>query len=265
MPSNVCLMVRAGLGHVLVPLSSVLSGTATTLPPHITAALQSLAPGGAALPPPAPPLPVLPISQEPTPTQLLQQLAVNQMLQQATAAATAHLPQQQASSNYMPQPATAQAAPRAVAAGSLAAAPAVAPPAASAAPAGASLAALVPHVSRVAQHVHPVVAAAIAAKKALTAYLVFINAKREQVIKEHPEADLKDQVGFCRSHTLLSQTCSHVVCGRHSLLLRHTAMLSMKLPVWISHRSRLHCSMGMSLTSEAPRSILKQVSGSRLG
>ena len=35
-----------------------------------------------------------------------------------------------------------------------------------------------------------------APKKALTAYLVFINAKREQVIKEHPEADLKDQVGF---------------------------------------------------------------------
>ena len=225
MPSNVCLMVRAGLGHVLVPLSSVLSGTATTLPPHITAALQSLAPGGAALPPPAPPLPVLPmgISQEPIPTHLLQQVAVNQMLQQATDAATTHLPQQQASSNYMPQPATAQAAPRAVAAGSLAAAPAVAPPAASAAPAGASLAALIPHVSLVAQHVHPVVAAAIAAKKALTAYLILINAKRQQVIKEHPEADLKDQVGFCRSHTLLSQRCTHFVCGRHSLLLRHTA------------------------------------------
>jgi len=35
-----------------------------------------------------------------------------------------------------------------------------------------------------------------APKKALTAYLVFINGKRDQVIKEHPEADLKDQVGL---------------------------------------------------------------------
>ena len=34
-----------------------------------------------------------------------------------------------------------------------------------------------------------------APKKALTAYLVFINGKRDQVVKEHPEADLKDQVG----------------------------------------------------------------------
>ena len=33
-----------------------------------------------------------------------------------------------------------------------------------------------------------------APKKALTAYLVFINSKREQIIKEHPTADLKDQV-----------------------------------------------------------------------
>lgn len=33
-----------------------------------------------------------------------------------------------------------------------------------------------------------------APKKALTGYLVFINSKREQVIREHPEADLKDQV-----------------------------------------------------------------------
>ena len=33
-----------------------------------------------------------------------------------------------------------------------------------------------------------------APKKALTAYLVFINGKRDQVVKEHPEADLKDQV-----------------------------------------------------------------------
>ncbi len=35
-----------------------------------------------------------------------------------------------------------------------------------------------------------------APKKALTAYLVFINGKRDQVVKEHPEADLKDQVGL---------------------------------------------------------------------
>lgn len=33
-----------------------------------------------------------------------------------------------------------------------------------------------------------------APKKALTAYLVFINGMRDQVVKEHPEADLKDQV-----------------------------------------------------------------------
>ena len=33
-----------------------------------------------------------------------------------------------------------------------------------------------------------------APKKALTAYLVFINSKRDQIIKEHPTADLKDQV-----------------------------------------------------------------------
>ena len=35
-----------------------------------------------------------------------------------------------------------------------------------------------------------------APKKALTAYLVFINGKRDQVVQEHPEADLKDQVGL---------------------------------------------------------------------
>lgn len=36
-----------------------------------------------------------------------------------------------------------------------------------------------------------------APKKALTTYLVYINGKRPQVVREHPEADLKDQVGVC--------------------------------------------------------------------
>ena len=43
-----------------------------------------------------------------------------------------------------------------------------------------------------------------APKKALTAYLVFINSKREQIIREHPSADLKDQVS--PSHVLLLPT-----------------------------------------------------------
>ncbi|DBA70283.1 TPA: hypothetical protein ACH3X2_012180 [Trebouxia sp. C0005] len=227
-----------GLGPVLVPLSSVLAGATSALPPHITAALQSLAPGGCAPPQHAdPPLP--PVPQGPTASQLFQ------MPQSATAAAKAQPQPYQASGSHMPPAATFPWP-----------ATAVAGPAASAAPSGASLAALVPHVPQVAPHVHPAVAAAIAAaagpkseatapsavaapprpdpqakaaaslveagtsgdgqeelgpsgdkkrrsrrkkdpaapKKALTAYLVFINGKRDQVVKEHPEADLKDQV-----------------------------------------------------------------------
>lgn len=36
-----------------------------------------------------------------------------------------------------------------------------------------------------------------APKKALTGYLVYINSKREQIIRENPDADLKDQVCGC--------------------------------------------------------------------
>ena len=39
-----------------------------------------------------------------------------------------------------------------------------------------------------------------APKKALTGYLVYINSKREQVIKEHPEADLVEQVSSQHLH-----------------------------------------------------------------
>ena len=39
-----------------------------------------------------------------------------------------------------------------------------------------------------------------APKKALTGYLVYINSKREQVIKEHPEADLVEQVSSAQRY-----------------------------------------------------------------
>ncbi|KAA6417153.1 MAG: hypothetical protein FRX49_12908 [Trebouxia sp. A1-2] len=140
-----------GLGPVLVPLSSVLAGATSALPPHITAALQSLAPGGCAPPQHAdPPLP--PVPQGPTASQLFQNATVSQLLQQATAAAKAQPQPYQASGSHMPPAATFPWP-----------ATAVAGPAASAAPSGASLAALVPHVPQVAPHVHPAVAAAIAA------------------------------------------------------------------------------------------------------
>ncbi|DBA79906.1 TPA: FACT complex subunit, variant 2 [Trebouxia sp. C0004] len=233
-----------GLGPVLVPMSSFLAGATSHPPPHILAALQSLAPGGSSPPQYADP-PLLPVPHGPTASQLFQHAAVSQLLQQATAAAAAQLQPHQASGSHMLQAATSPWP-----------ATAVAGPAGSAAPPGASLAALVPHVPQVVPHVHPAVAAAIAAaavpksetaapsavapppsprtkaqaaaslveastsgggqeeldpsgdkkrksrkkkdpaapKKALTAYLVFINGKRDQVIKEHPEADLKDQV-----------------------------------------------------------------------
>lgn len=60
-----------------------------------------------------------------------------------------------------------------------------------------------------------------APKKALTAYLVFINSKREQIIKEHPTADLKDQVTtslvllFAVNHPLYTSSCLH----GHNLLI----------------------------------------------
>ena len=43
-----------------------------------------------------------------------------------------------------------------------------------------------------------------APKKALTGYLVYINNKREQVVKDHPEADLPEQV---KPNTLLTTRC----------------------------------------------------------
>ena len=138
----------------MVPLSSVLAGATSHLPPHITAALQSLAPGGSAPPQHAdPPLPPAPTG--PTASQLFQHAAVSQLLQQATAVAAAQPQSHQASGSHM-QPVATSAWP----------ATAVAGPAASAAPSGASLAALVPHVPQVVPHVHPAVAAAIAAAAA---------------------------------------------------------------------------------------------------
>ena len=139
---------------MLVPLSSVLAGATSHLPPHITAALQSLAPGGSAPSQHAdPPLP--PVPTEPTTSQLFQHAAVSQLLQQATAVAAAQPQSHQASGSHM-QPVATSAWP----------VTAVAGPAASVAPSGASLAALVPHVPQVVPHVHPAVAAAIAAAAA---------------------------------------------------------------------------------------------------
>ncbi|KAL3140499.1 hypothetical protein ABBQ32_005085 [Trebouxia sp. C0010 RCD-2024] len=227
-----------GLGPVLVPLSSVIAGASGVLPPHITAALQSLGPGGSAAPHFANTVPSAPVLPAPSAGQLLQQAAVNQILQQQAAAA------------FAPNPSSAQARPTAASTagrGRLDGGyPGVGP---------TSLAALVPHVPsppHVAGSLAAAVAAAAAAakteapaasavmapsspkthtqaagslveaatsgegqegegegkkekrlrrkkdpaapKKALTGYLVFINSKREQVIREHPEADLKDQV-----------------------------------------------------------------------
>lgn len=82
-------MCLAGLGPVLVPLSSVMAGACGVLPPHITAALQSLGPGGNGSAPPQPPnmLPSAPVLPAPSVSQLLQQAAVNQVMQQVAAAA----------------------------------------------------------------------------------------------------------------------------------------------------------------------------------
>ncbi|KAL3158372.1 High mobility group [Trebouxia sp. C0009 RCD-2024] len=233
------MLYLAGLGPVLVPLSSVIAGASGVLPPHITAALQSLGPGGSAAPHFANTVPSAPVLPAPTAGQLLQQAAVNQVLQQQAAAASApNLPSAQA------RAAAASTAGKARLGGGY---PGVGP---------TSLAALVPHVPsppHVAGSLAAAVAAAAAAaakseaptasavmapsspqthtqaagslveaatsgegqegkgegkkekrmrrkkdpaapKKALTGYLVFINSKREQVIREHPEADLKDQV-----------------------------------------------------------------------
>ena len=88
------LLYLAGLGPVLVPLSSVIAGATGVLPPHITAALQSLGPGGIAAPHFANTVPSAPVLPAPTAGQLLQQAAVNQILQQQAAAAAAAAPNQ---------------------------------------------------------------------------------------------------------------------------------------------------------------------------
>lgn len=71
---------------MLVPLSSVIAGASGVLPPHITAALQSLGPGGSAAPHFASTVPSAPVMPAPSAGQLLQQAAVNQILQQQAAA-----------------------------------------------------------------------------------------------------------------------------------------------------------------------------------
>ena len=161
--------MNAGLGPVLVPLSGVLTGSTGALPPHITAALQSLAPGGAAFPQQATPFPSLPTQTIPAaiPSQqmsFLQQVAASQMLQQATAAA------QQPPSSHVAEPRAVQAAPSSVAEIAPAvtgAVPSLVPSViraiASSAPASASLAALVPHVPQMTPPVNPAVVAAVAA------------------------------------------------------------------------------------------------------
>lgn len=71
-----------------------------------------------------------------------------------------------------------------------------------------------------------------APKKALTAYLVFINSKREQIIREHPSADLKDQVS--PSHVLLLPThaplhmCTHVLPVKMAARYRQASVASGK-------------------------------------
>ena len=138
----------AGLGPVLVPLSSVIAGAAGVLPPHITAALQSLAPASSQPPQFAPPPPSAPIFQAPSASNLLQQAAINQMLQQAAPPAPTAIAGQAA------QPATAAEVVPAVAARS--GAPGVA---------GGSLAALIPHVPHMAPPAHVTAASAAAAAK----------------------------------------------------------------------------------------------------
>jgi len=57
-----------------------------------------------------------------------------------------------------------------------------------------------------------------APKKALTAYLVFINGKRDQVVKEHPEADLKDQVGLQLEKRRKCYICRRQFNGKPSII-----------------------------------------------
>ena len=142
-------MCVVGLGPVLVPLSSVIAGASGVLPPHITAALQSLAPSLSNPPQYANPLPSAPIFQAGTAGNLLQQLAASQMLQQAAP--------------LVPLAPASQAAP----ASGLATA--VVSRLSGAAPAGA-LAALVPHRPQIAPPVaHATAASASAAQSQMTA------------------------------------------------------------------------------------------------
>lgn len=142
------MLCVAGLGPVLVPLSSVIAGASGVLPPHITAALQSLGPGGSAAPHFANTVPSAPVLPAPSAGQLLQQAAVNQILQQQAAAA------------FAPNPSSAQARPTAASTagrGRLDGGyPGVGP---------TSLAALVPHVPSP-PHVAGSLAAAVAAAAA---------------------------------------------------------------------------------------------------
>lgn len=145
------MLYLAGLGPVLVPLSSVIAGASGVLPPHITAALQSLGPGGSAAPHFANTVPSAPVLPAPTAGQLLQQAAVNQVLQQQAAAASApNLPSAQA------RAAAASTAGKARLGGGY---PGVGP---------TSLAALVPHVPSP-PHVAGSLAAAVAAAAAAAA------------------------------------------------------------------------------------------------
>ena len=148
------LLCPAGLGPVLVPLSSVIAGAAGVLPPHITAALQSLAPASSQPSQSSYPPPSAPIVQAPSASNLLQQAAVNQMLQQAAP------PAPSATAGLAAHQATAGEATTAVAARLGGGAPGVA---------GGSLAALIPHVPHMTLPAHAAAASAAAAKSEITA------------------------------------------------------------------------------------------------
>lgn len=85
-----CLCV-AGLGSVLIPLSSVMAGASGALSSHVTATLHALGSGDSASPH-LDMLPSAPVLPAPVAYHLPQQAAVNQIMQQQQAACASNAP-----------------------------------------------------------------------------------------------------------------------------------------------------------------------------
>ena len=89
-----------------------------------------------------------------------------------------------------------------------------------------------------------------APKKALTGYLVYINSKREQIIRENPDADLKDQVCVCVCVRPCVCICRCVCCcGQLQPTSHHLHRFDVS--IGLTTMSHLHCCMRCSSPSVA--------------